>query len=99
MNRIGIDLGTSAMKLLLVDGTGKIERSVSREYPLLFPHPGWSEQDHAHWWNALVSGRTDLRRSTHPRQRNGRARSRARGGVRRGIPKIPQDLPEPQSIL
>ena len=41
---IGIDLGTSAVKLLLMDQDGKIVNVVSREYPLYFPHPGWSEQ-------------------------------------------------------
>ena len=46
---IGVDLGTSSVKLLLVDGDGRILNSVSREYPLLFPHPGWSEQDPACW--------------------------------------------------
>ena len=40
---IGIDLGTSAVKLLLVDETGAIAGSVTKEYPLFFPHPGWSE--------------------------------------------------------
>lgn len=38
---IGVDLGTSAVKLLLMNGEGKIEKIVSREYPLSFPHPGW----------------------------------------------------------
>ena len=41
---IGVDLGTSAVKLLLMDEEGKIVNIVSREYPLYFPHPGWSEQ-------------------------------------------------------
>lgn len=41
---IGIDLGTSAVKLLLMDGERKIQRIVSKEYPLYFPRPGWSEQ-------------------------------------------------------
>ena len=41
---IGVDLGTSAVKLLLMDENGKIEKIVSKEYPLYFPHPGWSEQ-------------------------------------------------------
>lgn len=41
----GIDLGTSAVKLLLMDEKGTIIRIVSREYPIYFPHPGWSEQD------------------------------------------------------
>ena len=43
---IGIDLGTSACKLLLVDEKGCVRNTVSKEYPLCFPHPGWSEQDH-----------------------------------------------------
>ena len=42
---IGIDLGTSALKLLLVDRQGTVLRTVTREYPLLFPQPGWSEQE------------------------------------------------------
>ncbi len=42
---IGIDLGTSAVKLLLVDEAGEILNTVSEEYPLYFPKPGWSEQE------------------------------------------------------
>ena len=57
---IGIDLGTSAMKLLLTDGKGTILNTVSKEYPLIFPHPGWSEQDPAEWWNACVKGVGEL---------------------------------------
>lgn len=53
---IGVDLGTSAVKLLLMDGSGKIENIVSREYPLDFPHPGWSEQRPEDWWAAVVDG-------------------------------------------
>ena len=41
---IGIDLGTSAVKLLLMDEKGKIQNVVSKEYPVCFPNPGWSEQ-------------------------------------------------------
>ena len=36
---IGVDLGTSAVKLLLMDEEGDIKKIVSREYPLYFPHP------------------------------------------------------------
>lgn len=46
MYYIGIDLGTSAIKLLLMEGNGKICNIVSKEYPLSFPNPGWSEQIH-----------------------------------------------------
>ena len=57
---IGIDLGTSSVKLLLVDGTGAICGSVTKEYPLSFPHPGWSEQDPADWWKAVQYGILEL---------------------------------------
>ncbi|MBR1496398.1 MAG: xylulokinase [Oscillospiraceae bacterium] len=57
---IGIDLGTSAVKLLLTDETGRIAGSVTKEYPLSFPHPGWSEQSPADWWEAVSSGIREL---------------------------------------
>ena len=53
---IGVDLGTSAVKLLLMNAEGKIESVVSKEYPLYFPHPGWSEQKPEDWWDAVVEG-------------------------------------------
>ena len=53
---IGIDLGTSAVKLLLVDEQGEILKSVTKEYPLHFPQPGWSEQEPADWWKAVQHG-------------------------------------------
>ena len=57
---IGIDLGTSAVKLLLVDAAGKICSTVSRDYPLFFPHPGWSEQNPEDWWTAVQDGLKEL---------------------------------------
>ena len=60
MYYIGIDLGTSAVKLLLVDAEGKIHGSVSKDYPLYFPHPGWSEQNPEDWWSAVKEGLTEL---------------------------------------
>lgn len=57
---IGIDLGTSAVKLLLMDGRGKILRTLAREYPLYFPRPGWSEQQPADWYAAAVAGIKEL---------------------------------------
>ena len=50
---IGIDLGTSAVKLVMMQGDGTIVRIVSKEYPLYFPHPGWSEQEPEDWWKAV----------------------------------------------
>ena len=57
---VGIDLGTSAVKLLLVNQVGEIQNTVSREYPLLFPEPGWCEQDPQAWWDACLSGMKEL---------------------------------------
>lgn len=57
---IGIDLGTSAVKLLLMDGEGKIRKIVSREYPLYFPHPGWSEQKPEDWFLQSLEGIKEL---------------------------------------
>ena len=57
---IGIDLGTSAVKLLLMDGQGRIKKTVSKEYPLYFPHPGWSEQDPQDWYSRSMEGLKEL---------------------------------------
>jgi len=57
---IGIDLGTSSVKLLLINADGEILKSVSRDYPLYFPHPGWSEQNPEDWWNAVCDGLGEL---------------------------------------
>ena len=48
---IGVDLGTSAVKLLLMDEKGGIKKIVSKEYELYFPHPGWSEQKPEDWYS------------------------------------------------
>ena len=57
---IGIDLGTSAVKLLAMDEKGKIVNIVSREYPIFFPHPGWSEQDPEDWYEQTMAGLKEL---------------------------------------
>lgn len=57
---IGIDLGTSSVKLLLMDEDGKVKNTVSREYPLYFPHPGWSEQEPEDWYQETMSGLKEL---------------------------------------
>ena len=57
---IGIDLGTSSMKLLLMDAGGTIMRSVTKEYPLEFPKPGWSQQNPEDWKRALLEGIPEL---------------------------------------
>lgn len=60
MYYIGVDLGTSAVKLLLMEADGSIKNIVSKEYPLSFPNPGWSEQSPDDWWNAVVEGIKEL---------------------------------------
>ena len=57
---IGVDLGTSAVKLLLMDEKGAIQKIVSREYPLAFPNPGWSEQNPEDWLKETVAGIREL---------------------------------------
>ena len=57
---IGVDLGTSSLKLLLLDEAGTILKTVSEEYPVYFPYPGWSEQNPEDWWNAFISGMKKL---------------------------------------
>lgn len=57
---IGIDLGTSAVKLLLMDENGKIVNIVSKEYPLYFPQPGWSEQKPEDWYTQTMAGLKEL---------------------------------------
>ncbi|MBQ2204735.1 MAG: xylulokinase, partial [Lachnospiraceae bacterium] len=63
MYYIGIDLGTSAVKLLLMDSDGNIKNIVSKEYEISFPHTGWSEQSADDWWLAVKSGLKELIKS------------------------------------
>ena len=60
MYYIGVDLGTSAVKLLLMDGAGKIAKIVSKEYPIYFPNPGWSEQKPEDWFSQTMEGLKEL---------------------------------------
>ena len=57
---IGVDLGTSAVKLLLMDAQGGIKNVVSKEYPLEFPQPGWSQQNPEDWRKAVLEGIPEL---------------------------------------
>ncbi|MBR3039314.1 MAG: xylulokinase [Lachnospiraceae bacterium] len=60
MYYIGVDLGTSAVKLIMADRDGHIISSLTKEYPLCFPHPGWSEQNPEDWKTAVFDGLTEL---------------------------------------
>lgn len=70
---IGIDVGTSGVKALLVDETGGVRARAAVEYEMDTPHPGWAEQRPEHWWQASVQA---LRRllnhaGVHPREVKG----------------------------
>ncbi len=60
MYYIGIDLGTSSVKLLLMDEKGTVRKIVSRTYPLSFPQDGWAEQNPEDWWKETVAGLREL---------------------------------------
>jgi len=49
---IGVDIGTSGTKAILIDETGRVHGRATQEYPLYTPKPQWSEQDPADWWAA-----------------------------------------------
>lgn len=60
MGYIGIDLGTSAVKLLLMEKDGRIAKVVSKEYPICYPQPGWSEQNPEDWYRAVIEGLEEI---------------------------------------
>ena len=53
---LGIDLGTSSVKIILMSDNGSVVSSVSKEYPVYYPEPGWAEQNPEDWWNATKDG-------------------------------------------
>src|SRR5579859_4408005 len=52
---IGIDIGTSGTKTILIDEAGAVLARATEEYPLYTPRPQWSEQDPLDWWNATTA--------------------------------------------
>lgn len=60
MYYIGVDLGTSSVKLLLMDDDGNIVNTVTKEYTISFPKPGWSEQNPTDWYEKTVEGIKEL---------------------------------------
>ncbi len=57
---VGIDLGTSSVKTLLVDQTGKVCGEISRSYPLIQSHPGYSEQNPEEWVTQTIAALGEL---------------------------------------
>ena len=52
---LGIDVGTSGTKTLVMNAAGKILAEATRNYPLHSPKPLWTEQDPEDWWKATVA--------------------------------------------
>ncbi len=57
---IGIDLGTSGVKILLVATNGEILAEITKGYPVLYPQTGWTEQSPEDWWTAVCNGLGEL---------------------------------------
>ncbi len=57
---VGIDLGTSGAKLLLVNAKGEILAGINKSYNILYPQAGWTEQDPEDWWQAVIDGLSEL---------------------------------------
>lgn len=64
---LGIDIGTSELKALLIDGDGEIVASAHAALTVQRPHPHWAEQDPQAWWQACGRVVTELRQQ-HPQQ-------------------------------
>lgn len=64
---LGIDLGTSEVKVLLIDAEQRIVASAHAPLAISRPHPHWAEQDPADWWHAARAGIEAIARS-HPRE-------------------------------
>jgi xylulokinase len=57
---LGIDIGTSGTKTLLIDEKGTVLARAAAEYPLYEPKPQWSEQEPEDWWNAVCQTVRDV---------------------------------------
>ena len=57
---IGVDLGTSAVKILLVNQQGEVCKEVSKSYPLIIEKSGYSEQNPEEWVEKTILGLAEL---------------------------------------
>ncbi|HKJ62366.1 MAG TPA: FGGY family carbohydrate kinase, partial [Hyphomicrobiales bacterium] len=60
---IGIDIGTSSVKSILLDGQDEILGTASAPLEVSRPHPLWSEQNPEDWWQATLSSLKALRQA------------------------------------
>ena len=61
---LGIDVGTSGAKALLIDEAGAVVADVTTEYPMFTPRPLWAEQNPADWWDSTVTSIRGVLEST-----------------------------------
>lgn len=73
MNFLGIDLGTSSVKIIIMDQAGKVIESVSKSYDVSYPEAGWAEQNPEDWWKGTKEGIKELlgRGTVKPEEING----------------------------
>lgn len=60
MSFLGVDVGTSGVKALVVDGSGKVLAGATSPLDMATPRPGWAEQDPESWWEGSVSAIRDV---------------------------------------
>lgn len=60
MKFLGIDLGTSSVKIIIMNKNGKVIESVSKNYDVSYPEVGWAEQNPEDWWNETKEGIKEL---------------------------------------
>ena len=65
MLTIGIDIGTSAVKLLVMDKCGQVIRTAGREYPIYYNN-GHSEQNPSDWWQQTACGLREITQGLGP---------------------------------
>ena len=62
---LGIDIGTTSTRAIIIDENGKLVASSTKDYPLITPKPGWAEQNPEDWWNAAVYTIKDALKSSN----------------------------------
>jgi xylulokinase len=65
MNFLGVDLGTSSVKIVVMDEAGRVIDAVSEDYDVSYPKVGWAEQNPEDWWNATRNGIRNLVKKTN----------------------------------
>src|SRR5690606_26878186 len=67
MSYLGLDIGTSGVKAVLIDAEGRALGEASAPLSVSRPRPGFSEQDPEDWWRAVLAA-VDTLREKHAEQ-------------------------------